>query len=193
MFEKIISLQFGGFYGGDAGSLILYLEQVGAFSYIIPFLLLFVLIFGILMRANIFKDNKTINAIIALSVSLLSLQFGFVPIFFSEIFPRLGIGLIVILVALILGGLFFDPDSKFTNYILLIGAAIVFVVVLTKTAGYLGWTSYFWWAINWPAVIGIIIVLVVIAAAVGSFTGKQLTVPGYKGAWAQPLVPIPKS
>src|SRR3989344_2042976 len=98
------------FSGGSIGNLLSQWEQLGVFSYVLPFLLLFSLIFGILSRANIFKENKGINATIALAVALMALQFNAVPRFFSDIFPRLGIGLSVILVGLILIGLF--TDSK---------------------------------------------------------------------------------
>ena len=62
-----------------------YWEQIGVFSYILPFLMIFALVFGILMRMGIFKENKAVSAIVALAVGLLSLQFDFVPRFFSEI------------------------------------------------------------------------------------------------------------
>ena len=77
---------FGGFYGGAIGNLLSVWEQAGVFSYILPFLLIFAVVFGILMQTKMFQQNRTINGIIALTVSLLSLQFAFVPVFFSEIF-----------------------------------------------------------------------------------------------------------
>ena len=100
---------FGGFYGGTFGNLLAQWEQLGVFSYVLPFLLIFALIFGILQRVDVFKGNKGINAIIALSVSLMSLQFNLVPIFQAEIFPKLGVGLSVILAVIILKGLFLEP------------------------------------------------------------------------------------
>ena len=187
MLDKILTLQFGGYggyYGGTFGELLFQMEQAGFFSYVLPFLLIFALVFGILTRTQIFKDNKAINGVIALVVGLLSLQFDFVPIFFSEIFPRLGIGLIIILALLILAGLFFDPKNKLINYSLLAVGVIIFLVVLIQTFGWVGWSSGFIWYANWPTIIMVIVVLGVVALVFNSL-GPKKKWPDYEGFWAK--------
>ncbi len=182
----------GGFYGGEIGNLLAQWEQVGVFSYVLPFLLLFALIFGILTRSQIFKENRAINAVLSLAVSLLALQFDFVPIFFSEIFPRAGVALAVILVFLILAGLFLDPESKVANYGLLILGVIVFLVVLVQTAGWLGWYSGYWWYDNWPKIVGVVVFIAVLMAIINS--GKDNSGKGldpYYGWWARPGAAVP--
>ncbi|MEM4605957.1 MAG: hypothetical protein QW103_02915 [Candidatus Pacearchaeota archaeon] len=90
------------------------MNEFGVFSYILPFLLVFAIVFGLLQKTKIFGDeNKSrgINAIIALAVAGLSLLFDFVPIFFSNIFPKFGIGLAVFLVLIIVLGFFFNPND----------------------------------------------------------------------------------
>ncbi|MBU2504090.1 MAG: hypothetical protein KJ879_03520 [Nanoarchaeota archaeon] len=161
----------GGLYGGDAGGVLAYWESIGVFSYILPFLLIFALTFGILTRTKIFKENKAINGIIALTVGLLSLQFNFVPIFFSEIFPRLGVGLAIILALLILGGLFFDPNHKGVGYSLLAVGTITFLIVVFQSFAWTGspWT---WWLYdNWPKLLSIVVLLAIVGVVVGA--GKQ--------------------
>ncbi|MCL5730002.1 MAG: hypothetical protein M1165_00330 [Candidatus Pacearchaeota archaeon] len=111
------------------------LADVGFFSYALPFLLIFSLVFGILMRTGIFKDNKGVVAIIALVVGLMALQFNTVPQFFSQIFPNLGIGLSIILVILIVVGLFTDPKNPAITISLFAVAAIVAVVVIVASSG----------------------------------------------------------
>ncbi|MCF7910120.1 hypothetical protein K9L16_00415 [Candidatus Pacearchaeota archaeon] len=150
-------------------------EQFGFFDYIIPFLLLFSIIFAVLMRLKAFKDNKAISAVISLSVSLMAVaQFDrLIPQFFSEIFPRLGVGLAVILVLLILTGLFIDPKEKGLMYTLLGIGVIVGIVVLVQTAGAVGWSSSYWWYDNWPAIAGVVIILVAIAVIVGAGSEKK--------------------
>lgn len=160
MLDKIFTLQFGGFYGGTFGNLLSQMEQAGFFAYILPFLLIFALVFGILTRTQIFKKNKAINAVIAFVVGLLALQFDFVPMFFSEIFPRLGIGLAIILALLILVGLFAPSKADaWTHWIFLGAAFIIFVIVLVQTFGWLGWGSLSLWYYNWPQIIMIALVL----------------------------------
>lgn len=182
MIEKILSLQFGGFYGGDAGYFFSILEQYGLFSYVLPFLLIFAVVFGILTRTKIFKDNKAINGVLALTIALLSLQFNFVPVFFSEIFPRLGVGLAVILVALILLGLFMpEKNNKYVNWMFAVLALIVFVIVIYNSFEWtLGvpWGWYFY--DSWPGILVIALVLGGIVAVMNSIGKKpELNVPNF--------------
>jgi hypothetical protein len=146
-----------------------YWEQVGVFSYIIPFLLIFALVFGILMRMGLFKENKAVSAIIALAVGLMALQFDFVPRFFSEIFPRFGIGLAIILITLILVGMFTDPSKPGLMYLFLGIGVVITIVILVQTSSALGSNVGTWIQQNWGsslAAIGIIILVIVAIAAV---------------------------
>jgi len=103
------------------------------FDFILPFLLVFALVFGILSRVKVFEDNRGINGIIALSVGLMSLQFGYVSEFFSVIFPRIGIGLAVILLLLIMIGLFSDDDNAASKWILWGSGVVIALVILVDT------------------------------------------------------------
>src|SRR3990172_5798244 len=86
-------------------------QTAGVFDYILPFLLVFAIVFGILASTNILGSQKGVNVIIALVVGLLSIRLGLVQRFFTELFPRLGVGLAVILALLILTGLFISDDE----------------------------------------------------------------------------------
>jgi hypothetical protein len=158
MLSEVLTFQFGAFYGGGVGNLLSYLEQVGAFSYVLPFLLIFALVFGILNQIRLFENNRAINAIIALVVGLLALQFDFVPVFFSEIFPRLGVGLAVLLILLILVGMFVDPK--------------------------LGWQSGFFWQSYGGAIIGVLILLVIFGVIIAASSPRRAQpYPPYHGFW----------
>ena len=154
MLEAMTLLYSYGYYGGAIGNMLARWEQAGVFSYLLPFLLIFALVFGILTQTNIFKENRPINGIIALVVGLMSLQFDFVPRFFAEIFPRVGVGLAVMLVAMIFLGMFL-PDQKWVIYTFFGIGAIVLVVVLINTAGNVGWYQGYWWHDHWMEVVGI--------------------------------------
>ncbi len=183
MLEHVLSFQFGGFYAGDFGNLLAYWEQLGVFSYVLPFLLIFAVVFGVLMKIQVFGENKGLNAVIALVIGLLSLQFDLVPVFFSEIFPRVGIALSILLVFIILTGLFFAPkDNKVFNYILFGLGIIVFLSVLIKTAGYLGWYSAYWWYVNWPSILLGAIIIGIFFAVVASASPKG-EAPELKRHW----------
>ncbi len=184
MIEQILTLQWGGFYGGGFGNFLSQLEQMGFFSYILPFLLIFAIVFGILTKVNLFKNNKAVNAIIALVIGLLALQFNFVPMFFSEIFPRLGIGLAIILALLILVGLFAPTKSDAWTHWIFFGAAfVVFIVVLVQTFGWLGWSNTYLWSYNWAPIIMVAVVLGFIIWVISQNPRQQpkrvnLTFPG---------------
>ena len=147
---------YGGFSGGALGELFAQWEAAGIFSYMLPFLLIFALVFGLLVKVNIFgtkqNPNTWVNSIIALATALMALQFDIVSIFFAEIFPRFGVALSIILVILVLGGLFM-PTNKDSNWFMVALAVVVFVIigiVIFNSTASLGWgvggpgLSYMW-------------------------------------------------
>jgi len=161
------------FEGGAIGNILNMWEQVGIFSYAIPFLLIFALVFGILSRMNIFKkaDNKpntAISGIIALAVALMALQFPSVPMFFAELFPALGIGLAIILVVLIVSGLFIDPDNKGWMIGLMVVSVVVVIGVLLSASRGMGFVFGTWWSYNWPTIVGILIFIGLIVAIIAA-------------------------
>jgi hypothetical protein len=183
MIGDIIYLASYGFYGGAIGNMLSSWEQAGFFSYLLPFLLIFALIFGILNQVQLFKEAKAINGVIALTVALMALQFEIVSRFFAEIFPRLGIGLSIILVIIILLGLFIDPKKGWIMYTLLGIAAIVVVVVLVNTAGAVGWQTGYFWSENWSSIVGVIVFVILLAVIIGSGRPKNQNIQPYNPFW----------
>ena len=154
----------GAYSGGAFGDLLYQWEQMGMFAYILPFLLIFAVVYGILERTKIF-DAPGINAIIAVVVGLMSLQFQMVSVFFAEIFPRLGIGLSIILVVLILVGMFM-PKKGPAVWIMFAISGVIAIVVISKSFNWVGWTSNTgWWTQNSASIIGIIFILAVLGIA----------------------------
>ncbi len=171
MLEFLASGSFFG--GGEIGRLLSQWEQAGIFSYALPFLLLFALVFGILSRVKIFEDNKAINAIIALVIALMALQFEFVPRFFSELFPRVGVGLSIILVLLVVVGLFLDPQKPGIGIGLMIIGVIIVIVTLVNTAGAVGWQTGDWWRDNWDTIVIIVVFLALLGVIIGATGGRN--------------------
>ncbi len=190
MMNGVIFLASYSSYGGGAlGELFAQWEAAGIFQYALPFLLIFALVFGLLMKMNIFatKDspNKGINVMIALAVSFMALQFNIVSAFFSEIFPRFGVALSIILVILILGGLFM-PTNKEGNWFMIALAVIVFVIIGTVIVNSL---SVFGWGIGgpgfsyfWDRYSAIIIFAVIIIAIVAMTSTKKNNRPPFENA-----------
>ncbi len=173
----VISLASYGFVGGAMGNLLAQWEASGIFSYVLPFLLIFALVFGLLMRLGLFSTkegdpNRTINAIIALSISLMSLQFDFVSMFFAELFPRFGIALAIILVILIGAGLFLPKSNKGFNWgLIVVIVGIVLWVIIGSVSSFSmgGGGGVGYWIMNilnayWPIIVFIILFIVVVSS-----------------------------
>jgi len=159
--------------------------DLGIFYYVLPGMLVFALVFAILQKAKIFgaddKSSKGINAVIAGAVALMSLQFDAVPVFFQIIFPKVGIGLSIILAAMILVGLFvdFEKSGKRTGAATIffgIGGIIFIVILLQSLSDYSWWTGS-WWQENISAIVAGIILIVFISIVVNSGSSAKTPFP----------------
>ncbi|MCK5149764.1 hypothetical protein KAJ87_02470 [Candidatus Pacearchaeota archaeon] len=168
MLQGLITFAWGSFSGGLFGEMFQSWEQAGVFSYMLPFLLIFSLVFGILTQVKLFKDgNKAINGIIALVVSLMSIQFGIVSEFFAQVFPRVGVGLVILLVVMIFLGLF-APDRTWVTYTLFAAAAVILIVVLSNSATSVQWLSTGILShIDWQFIMPFVVLIVLVAVVIG--------------------------
>ena len=160
-------------------------NDIGVFSYMIPFLLIFAVVYAIIDKTGMFSgkdadgkivDNKMIKAIIAVAIGLLSLQFDFVSEFFAIIFPRFGIGLSLFLVVLIFLGFFYpqDKDNKWSTKVAWVGWVVAIGVFIWALSAWDEWSSYAgfggWFVENvWALIIlGVLVAVIVIVAKSGS-------------------------
>ncbi len=174
MLEGITILAFyGSFGGGQIGDFLNSFQQAGFFTYVLPFLLLFSIVFAILTQTKIFKDAKGINAIIALAVALMGLQFNVVSDFFSEVFPRVGVGLAILFIVLIFVGMFFSPKNNAMMWTILGVGVLIAAVIFIQSAGSLGWSSAYWWYDHWEFIVGVIAFIIVLAIVVGSSSDSR--------------------
>ena len=161
MLKEMLLLQtFSYSGGGQFTGIIENLSQIGFFTYILPFLLIFTLIYGILLKVKFF-DKNVINGVIAIAIALLAIQFEAVPIFFSNVFPRLGVGLGIILVILVMLGLFL-PNQAWTGYLLFGVSALITLVILYQSAGEAGSGVIYWFENYWPLLAGLLFIVIVI-------------------------------
>ena len=169
MFEEVIFLQAFGFSGGSFGNVLSQWERLGVFSYALPFLLIFALIFGILQKVNIFggaqgTSNKGINGVIAVSTALMALQFNFVPRFFSDIFPQLGVGLTVVLVGIILTGMFTTSNMTWIGFAL---GGVIFLTIMGNSFEFGSSTFWFWFQQNFAMILIVAIILIMVLGTMG--------------------------
>jgi len=181
MLDTLLFLETSFLYNGPFGSLFSKWEQLGVFDFLLPFLIIFCLIFIVLNGLKIFKENRVISAIIALAVGMLAMSFDFVPVFFREVFPRLGIGLGVILVILVLLGLFAPVNQKWFPILMFAFATLIAILVLVNTAGELSWSFLGAWDIIseefWAFLAMIILLAVVIGASSKTDDQPSIEIP----------------
>jgi hypothetical protein len=152
--------------------------DLGLFSYGLPFLLIFAVVYGILSKTNILGEqnkNKGVNSVIAIAVALLALQWDIVPNFFATIFPYAGVGLAVLLVILILmglfgGGKFVDDHNKLTAMgwiFFTIGVVIALMVIIPSLTDF-SFAGGAWWSEYGSGLVAILIVGLLVWLTVGS-------------------------
>lgn len=143
--------------------------NAGVFKYVLPFLLVFALVFGILSKGGILGDNKGVHAILAATLGLLSLVGDYFPNFLARFAPNLATGVSVLLAAIILLGLFYNKDNDQKNIIwVLFGiGAIAFILIVTNTFSEVsGFTGLNVWQEYGPSIITLVILGVAIWAIV---------------------------
>ncbi|MCH7567861.1 MAG: hypothetical protein IIA87_00395 [Nanoarchaeota archaeon] len=110
------------------------LTDLGLFDFILPFLLIFAVIFGVLSYMKMFGDNRGVNVLIALVIGLLAVRWQVYTDFLNIISPKLGIGLVILLILVILIGLFVPKGAKATvGWILVSIGFIIFLVIMAQT------------------------------------------------------------
>ena len=147
-------------------------NNFGGFSYIIPFMLIFAVVYAILQKSKILGEQRGLLAIVSVSLGLLSLQFDFVPQFFAVIFPRFGVGLSIFLALLIFLGFFYpqnEDTKKWLGKVTWIGWLVGIGIVVWSLSswdqwgyysGFGGWFSENIWAL---IVLGGLIAVIILA------------------------------
>jgi hypothetical protein len=145
-------------------------EYYGVFDFILPFLLVFALVYGVLSSTRFMGDNRGVYVIIALVIGLISLRYtNYFSVFISELFPRLGVGLAIILTVLIFVGLFIAKDeTRYWGYGLAGLGAVIAIIILYQTYDtlpFFGNSSGFGGEFVGFIILGILLVGVIIAVA----------------------------
>ncbi len=110
---------------------------------ILPFILVFVVIFAILQKTKILGEGKKqIDALVALVIGLLVVSFGYATGIIVSLVPFLAVGTVVILVFMLLYGMAFVEKDSFKlpvwvrGVIGVLAALGVIIVTLVATGGW---------------------------------------------------------
>ena len=141
----------------------------GVFAYVLPFLMIFALVYGLLSKSKLLGENRGVHATLALVIGLLALQFDYVSNFFATIFPYAGIGIAVLLVALILMGML-TKENDINRWVFFGIGALIFIVVLLYTIYDFNWLGGYYGE-GWIA--WIVLILVIGGAITGIILGSK--------------------
>ncbi len=155
---------------GSLADILFQWDRLGVFDFMLPMLLVFAIVYGILASTKFFGGNKGVHIIIAVAIALMSLRYQFfLSSFLSELFPRLGIGLSIILAILILVGMFIDLDeTRYWGYGLAALGAIIGIIIVFQSFDRLGYgffNSYLGTDFVGYIVLGVLLIGVIIAVA----------------------------
>ena len=109
---------------------------------ILPFLLVFAVVFAVLQKSEILgKDKRQIDAIVALVIGLIVTAFGKATGIIVNLMPFLAVSLVIILVFMILLGMLFkqgdfDLDKKIKIGVGIVITIAVIIAVLNLTDGW---------------------------------------------------------
>lgn len=167
---------------------IVYLEQVGVVDVLLPFLLVFTLVFAIMEKIQIFgKDKKNIHIIVALVMGLAVVVPHVVGAYpadadvvniINTALPNISVGIIAVVTLLLLLGLWGGADfsqSKVGGWLIFL--SILFVAfVFIRAAGY--WQNIPSWLyfLDDPGTQALIVIVIVFFVLIGYITKE----PGEK-------------
>jgi len=141
---------------------------------ILPFLLIFVVVFAILQKTRILGEGKKqIDAIVALVIGLIVVSFSFATGIIVALIPFLAVSVVIILVFFILYGMLYQEGKFEIGKGLRIGlgvvigiAVIIAVLIATGAWDYLAYTYFTGSGVEGSAIVGNIIFLIIVIVAI---------------------------
>ncbi len=159
-------------------------QDLGIYDVALPFLLVFVIVFGILQKVNLFGEkSKNLNAVVALVAGLVFLQNTFLVFTLQRYLARMSFALVVFLMFLLLIGIFAGKYKGLKNGALTTAFVVSIIVMVwalsSEFFGMPGEDDFFqWWDSIDPVTkttfwFVVVIILVISFALGGSEKGGE--------------------
>lgn len=163
-------------------------EEAGVFNVILPFLLVFTIIYTILIKIKILGDNKTSNGVVALIIALLVIRNDYIVGLIIRFLPNVAMFLIIILMFLLLVGTFAGEHKEWKNPLLTISFFVSLIFIIWALASdYLGdWLKLPEWLWDLDETTKATILFIGVFVAIIYFISREETPPasgGGKGMW----------
>jgi len=109
-------------------------QQLGVFTVLLPFLLIFAIVYSILLRIGLFQKVPAANVIVSLVISFFALTNYYISYYMQRLFSNLAIAIIIFLAVIILFGLFnIDISAGQVKWLFIGIALIAAIIVVIKT------------------------------------------------------------
>jgi hypothetical protein len=139
-------------------------ETSGVFDFLLPALLIFAIIFGILTSTGVLGANRGVNFVIAGASALMAMRLQIVSDFFGLLLPGLGIGVAVLVVVLVLSGLFLQKANwRAWMPTFFWGGVIIGLIIVISVLNEFAWFGSPWWQANWVSVVWIAVLVAILA------------------------------
>lgn len=155
------------------GDLFYQLQGSGVYEYLLPFLLVFSILFAILEKTQIFTGKKNVNVIVSLIIGLIFVtQFSLVYTL-NNFLPKISLFIIVAVMILILFGIFgVQVGNGLGGLMLLLATVASLLAVYWGLSPSLGFEIPYWIQYNWDVIIIAIIIIIVMALIIGGSSGE---------------------
>ena len=158
------------------------MESWGMLDVLLPFLLIFTVVFAVLQKAKIFgADSKKFNVVIALVLGMVVVIphiLGTYPagqdavLIINNLLPNVALVLVAIIMVLLLSGVFgYTSPSSGAGGAILIPAFAIIIWLFGISAGW--WANFSWFNID-PDIIAVVLVLLVFGIIISIITGDGL-------------------
>lgn len=158
----------------EIGSFITYLQDLGAYEYFLPFLLIFAIIFAILEKTRLLGDKTNINIVVSVVIGLLLVVQQNIVEIINSFLPRASLLIIIILVSVLvislIGG---EKEGKYTGGVFSLILILVIIALVWAISPDLGFNLNISERTR-----NLIIILVLIGLAIAFITRKPSNTTG---------------
>ncbi len=164
--------------GAGLSNVVSYFQTQGVFDVLLPFILVFTIVYAVMRKTQILGDRKNFDVVIALVLGLLfvvphimgTYPLGYDPVqIINESLPSIGLVAVAAIMLLLLMGIFGAKFAAGAAPLIAI-AALAFVIYIFGAALQL-WTGpydvFYWWS---PAVTELLIVILIFGVIVWFIT-----------------------
>ena len=113
------------------------MQQIGFYAVIFPFLLIFAVMYGILLKTKVFGDNKTVNVLVSIIVAFIFVSFSQAVSFVNYLIPFIIAFLIAAILMLLIFTFMGAKEESIVSalnhpmgYLLIIGIFIIIIMVV---------------------------------------------------------------